>query len=162
MPRAGRPVRGSRTGRPIMALLDLLGRRWSLRILWELHTAGPLGFGELQARCDGMSPSVLAQRLAELREAGLVALAAERYAPGADAAELARILLALDAWAKRWARRKPACEYTRLKVTEASTADSETVAASAAKAAPRSSARKQRMGPATSGNPASQPAIAGP
>ena len=27
-----RSVRGSRTGRPIMALLDLLGRRWSLRI----------------------------------------------------------------------------------------------------------------------------------
>ena len=30
-------VRGSRTGRPIMALLDLLGRRWTLRILWELR-----------------------------------------------------------------------------------------------------------------------------
>ena len=29
-------VRGSRTGRRIMALLDLLGRRWTLRILWEL------------------------------------------------------------------------------------------------------------------------------
>ena len=34
-----RSVRGSRTGRPIMALLDLLGRRWSLRILWELRGA---------------------------------------------------------------------------------------------------------------------------
>ena len=30
-------VRGSRTGRPIMALLDLLGRRWTLRIIWELR-----------------------------------------------------------------------------------------------------------------------------
>jgi len=90
-----------------MALLDLLGRRWSLRILWELHEAGALGFGELQARCDAMSPSVLSQRLAELREAGLVAQQGDRYAPGAGAAELARILLALDAWAKRWARRKP-------------------------------------------------------
>jgi len=39
-PRPGRPVRGSRTGRPIMALLDLLGRRWVLRILWELREAG--------------------------------------------------------------------------------------------------------------------------
>ena len=34
-----RSVRGSRTGRPIMALLDLLGRRWSLRIIWELREA---------------------------------------------------------------------------------------------------------------------------
>ena len=30
-------VRGSQSGRPIMALLDLLGRRWSLRIIWELR-----------------------------------------------------------------------------------------------------------------------------
>ena len=33
-------VRGSRTGRPVMALLDLLGRRWTLRIVWELREAG--------------------------------------------------------------------------------------------------------------------------
>ena len=42
MPKQGsamkkRAVRGSRTGRPVMALLDLLGRRWSLRIIWELR-----------------------------------------------------------------------------------------------------------------------------
>ena len=30
-------VRGSKSGRAIMALLDLLGRRWTLRILWELR-----------------------------------------------------------------------------------------------------------------------------
>jgi DNA-binding HxlR family transcriptional regulator len=35
-----RAVRGSKTGRPIMALLDLLGRRWTLRIAWELREAG--------------------------------------------------------------------------------------------------------------------------
>ena len=46
-----RAVRGSRSGRPIMALLDLLGRRWTLRVLWELR-ADALGFRELQARCD--------------------------------------------------------------------------------------------------------------
>ena len=32
-----RRVRGSATGRPIMALLDLLGRRMTGRILWELR-----------------------------------------------------------------------------------------------------------------------------
>ena len=36
-PLPGRRVRGSAAGRPIMALLDLLGRRMSLRILWELR-----------------------------------------------------------------------------------------------------------------------------
>src|SRR5207237_3071394 len=58
VPKPGRPVRGSRTGRPIMALLDLLGRRWALRILWEARH-GPLSFRALRERCDGMSPSVL-------------------------------------------------------------------------------------------------------
>ena len=40
-------VRGSTTGRPIMALLDLLGRRWTLRIVWELREE-PKRFRELR------------------------------------------------------------------------------------------------------------------
>ena len=35
--RPGLPARGSKSGRPIMALLDLLGRRWALRLVWELR-----------------------------------------------------------------------------------------------------------------------------
>ncbi len=105
-PRPGRPVRGSTTGRPVMALLDLLGRRWALRLIYELHGESPLGFADLQARAAGISPSVLSQRLRELTDAGLVAVGDDgRYAPGPDEAELARILMNLDAWAKRWARR---------------------------------------------------------
>ncbi len=69
-PLPGTPVRGSDTGRPIMALLDLLGRRWTLRIFWELR-AEDLGFRELQRRCDNMSSSMLHQRLGELRQACL-------------------------------------------------------------------------------------------
>ena len=69
----GRPVRGSvTTGRPIMALLDLLGRRWTLRVLWELRGPAVPTFRELQASCDGVSSSVLADRLRELGEAGMV------------------------------------------------------------------------------------------
>lgn len=68
---ARRPVRGSATGRPIMALLDLLGRRWTLRILWELRDA-PLTSRALRAACDDASPTVLQSRLSELAAAGLV------------------------------------------------------------------------------------------
>ena len=103
IPKSGRPVRGSRTGRPIMALLDLLGRRWTLRILWELSQA-PAGFRPLQARCDGMSPSVLAQRLAELRATGIVMQQADgSYALSEQGTELVQAFAPLNQWATRWA-----------------------------------------------------------
>ena len=70
-PLPGRPVRGSTTGRPLMAALDLLGRRWALRILWELRD-GATGARALRDRCDGMSSSVLYERLDELAAAGLL------------------------------------------------------------------------------------------
>jgi len=57
-----------------MALLDLLGRRWALRILWELHQNGPNSFRALQKLCGDISPTVLNSRLSELREAGIVEL----------------------------------------------------------------------------------------
>ena len=61
-------VRGSRTGRPIMALLDLLGRRWTLRIIWELRSTRAT-FRALREACGNPSPTVLNERLRELREA---------------------------------------------------------------------------------------------
>jgi DNA-binding HxlR family transcriptional regulator len=104
-PAPGRPVRGSATGRPIMALLDLLGRRWALRIVWELSQA-PAGFRDLQARCDGMSPSVLSQRLRELTEASIIATASDgAYALTGDGRDLLPALDALNTWAKDWASR---------------------------------------------------------
>ena len=56
-----------------MALLDLLGRRWSLRIMWELREQ-PLTSRALRTACDEASPTVLQARLSELREAGFVEL----------------------------------------------------------------------------------------
>src|ERR1700750_2763687 len=67
-------VRGSRPGRPVMALLDLLGRRWTLRIVWELREDRALTSRALRTACDEASPTVLNARLKELREGGLVDL----------------------------------------------------------------------------------------
>jgi DNA-binding HxlR family transcriptional regulator len=103
-PRPGVPVRGSAGGRPIMAALDLFGRRWTLRILWELRD-GPLGFRALQARCDGMSSSVLRQRLLELESAGLVEQPGADYALTDLGRDADKALRALDRWAHRWAER---------------------------------------------------------
>ncbi len=104
------PVRGSTTGKPIMALLDLLGRRWSLRVLWELQ-GGPLTFRALQAACDGVSPTVLQQRLKDLRAARLVVHDDGRgYALTEAARRLQPNLMALQDWAGDWAKSLPSEE----------------------------------------------------
>jgi DNA-binding HxlR family transcriptional regulator len=97
-------VRGSKSGRPVMRVLDVLGRRWSLRVLWELR-AGPLTFRALRAACDEVSPSSLNKRLAELRALGAIELTDVGYALGARGAALSRILLDLHSWAELSARR---------------------------------------------------------
>ena len=71
----GRPARGSKSGRPIMALLDLLGRRWVLRIVWELRDE-PRRFRDLQDSI-GASPTIVNARLADLRAAKLVEVDAD-------------------------------------------------------------------------------------
>ena len=102
-PRPGNVVRGSATGRPLMAAMDLLGRRWALRILWELRD-GPTGARALRARCDGMSSSVLYDRLRELGASGLIARTpGDEYALSELGAALGAALQPLDAWAGTWA-----------------------------------------------------------
>ncbi len=101
-PRVGQAVRGSKTGRPIMAALDLLGRRSSLRILWELRAGAALTFRTLQDAAM-TNPSLLNTRLKELREAGVVEHLGEGYKLTASGSELLAALQPLSAWAQRWA-----------------------------------------------------------
>lgn len=101
-PLSGRPVRGSRTGRPIMALLDLLGRRWTLRVLWELRE-GPVKFRDLAQRSDEMSQSVLSKRLKELEAARLVVAGEDGWRLSESGAELLQLLLPLSRFSTRWA-----------------------------------------------------------
>ena len=96
-------VRGSRTGRPIMVLLDLLGRRWTLRIVWELREE-PRRFRELQ-HAIGASPTIINTRLSELREAKLVELdEAAGYRLTELGQELLRLFLPLHHWSEKWAK----------------------------------------------------------
>jgi len=99
----GRTSRGSKSGRPIMALLDLLGRRWTLRIVWELRDK-PLRFRELQDAI-AASPTIVNARLAELRTAKLVELDDETgYRLTSLGRELLRLFLPLHVWSEKWAR----------------------------------------------------------
>jgi DNA-binding HxlR family transcriptional regulator len=100
-----RAVRGSATGRPVMALLDLLGRRWTLRILWELREA-TLTSRALREACDDASPTVLQARLSDLRQAGFVELApASGYRLTEMGRELNGTFLPLYKFAERWSKR---------------------------------------------------------
>jgi DNA-binding HxlR family transcriptional regulator len=102
-PKPGRRVRGSATGRPVMALLDLLGRRMTLRILWELREGRRLTFRALQEAA-ATNPSVLNARLAELRSAHLVAHDADGYGLTPHGQSLLATILPLHTWADQWAK----------------------------------------------------------
>jgi DNA-binding HxlR family transcriptional regulator len=87
-----------------MAAMDLLGRRWTLRVLWELRS-GPVGARALLAACEGLSSSVLYERLRELTDASLVTQGeGGEYHLTALGRELGESLQPLDAWARRWSR----------------------------------------------------------
>lgn len=86
-----------------MTLLDLLGRRMALRILWELSLAGePLTFRALQQAAE-TNPSVLNARLKELRESRLVDHSRDGYRLTAEGRSLVAVVLPLHEWAERWA-----------------------------------------------------------
>jgi DNA-binding HxlR family transcriptional regulator len=88
-----------------MALLDLLGRRWAMGVLWTACEAGPSTFRDLQARCESISTAVLNQRLKELQAAGLMCRTPAGYAATDMGRQVYADLLPLGVTAKTWARR---------------------------------------------------------
>jgi DNA-binding HxlR family transcriptional regulator len=86
--------------RPVENALELLGRRWMLRLVWELRRSS-LAFSELRERT-GISPSVLSARLAELVDARVVEREpGRRYRLSGNGRELARILYDVNRWAEQ-------------------------------------------------------------
>ena len=87
------------SAKPVEAALDLLGRRWALRLVWELRRS-TLSFSDLRRRTE-ISPSVLSARLGELVEAGVLERdAGRRYRLSGQGRELARLLYELNRWAE--------------------------------------------------------------
>lgn len=103
IPRPGQPVRGSRSGAPVMALLDLLGRRWAMGVVWVLAEIGPTTFRGLMDACETISPAVLSQRLKELRAAGLIDQAQDGYVVTPIGRGIYEQLVPLTDLAKEWA-----------------------------------------------------------
>lgn len=103
IPFPGLEVRGSKSGKPIMALLDLLGRTWSLGIIWHLHS-GPATFRELQQRCERISPTLLNTRIKELKALQLVECKGAGYQLTHLGSDLFEIISPLGSWSSQWAK----------------------------------------------------------
>ena len=86
----------------IAEIVDLLSKKWVMRIIWELR-AGPLTFRELQAACEGLSPTVLNSRLKLLQHAQLTHRDATRgYGLTDMGQDLLEVYKPLNRWAMTW------------------------------------------------------------
>ncbi len=103
IPIPGTPVRGSKTGVPIMALFDLLGRTWTLGVLWQLQH-GPYTFRELQDTCESISPSILNSRIKDLREAEIAERTLKGYQLTKRGHQLITLIRPFGDWSREWAK----------------------------------------------------------
>jgi DNA-binding HxlR family transcriptional regulator len=99
---AGKRTYNDRCG--VARALDVVGERWALLVVREL-LLGPKRFTDLRAGLPGISPDVLAQRLKELEESGVVArrklpppAASRVYELTERGEELEPILIQLGRW----------------------------------------------------------------
>ncbi len=103
IPIPGKPVRGSKTGVPIMALFDLLGRTWAMGVIWQLQN-GPYTFRDLQEKCESISPTILNSRIKELKESDIVERTLNGYQLTKRGNELIKVLRPFGEWSRNWAK----------------------------------------------------------
>lgn len=71
---------GALTDRPLFidseeifdGVQEVLGRKWHLRIVYQLLDNGPIGFSALKRETAGVSSKMLSESLGSLEEAGIV------------------------------------------------------------------------------------------
>ena len=98
---------------------EVLGRKWALLILKNLHTKEAIRFNELKRTVGEISSTVLADRLLEMEREGLISKKIYleipprvEYRLTARARELGVILKDLGEWALRW--KSPRMESTKI------------------------------------------------
>lgn len=98
---------------PVAKAAEVLGDRWTLLILRDMHT-GALRFNELHRGLPGISRSVLTQRLRQLESDGLIYRQSDDrdrttgYELTDAGIDLAFVLTALTQWVNRWVMDDPA------------------------------------------------------
>ncbi len=94
---------------------------WTMYVLWTLRRDGPLRFGVLRRRLDGVSSKVLTERLRLLESEGLIyrqhipTIPPEvTYGLTQNGNELGDALDALEAVARRWDNRSAPASHPNL------------------------------------------------
>ncbi len=87
--------------RPVESALDLLGRRWALRLVWELRRS-TLAFSELRRADWRSAPPFSPRGSASCVDAGVLERdGGRRYRLSGRGRELARVLYELNRWAEQ-------------------------------------------------------------
>ena len=99
---------------PIVRVLNLFGDRWSLLIVWEL-LRGTVRFSDFMVRIPRISRTVLAARLRDLKEAGVVTRyqvneCRTRYELTEAGEALAAPLSEMSTWAQAWLQPGPSSD----------------------------------------------------
>ncbi len=91
------------------SLLEMLTRPWTLHILWLLSFNGPMRFGVLKRRAEGISARLLTLRLRALEAEGLVQrtvvagkVPEVTYSPTARLSEMNEVMAHLHRLSERW------------------------------------------------------------
>jgi DNA-binding HxlR family transcriptional regulator len=93
---------------PINLSVEVFGDRWTLLVLRDIALLGPRSFGELLHGLDGISSSVLSDRLGKLVAYGLLTRSADpshrqkvRYGLTEASIDLVPVIAHLSAWEAR-------------------------------------------------------------
>ena len=121
-PRKSEAKRGYEDACGLAHALELVGERWALLVMRELML-GPRRFSGLKADLPGISANVLAQRLAELEQRGLVRrtrmpppASVQVYEATEWGLEAAPTLRALGKWAVRSNRHDPGQQVSAVSI----------------------------------------------
>ena len=94
---------------PMHRMLGVLAGPWTIYLLWVLYTEGPMRFGALRRRIEGISTKVLTERLRLLEAEGFLTRHYEptvppqvTYSPTERIAELLPVLRAFCDLSRKW------------------------------------------------------------
>lgn len=94
---------------PMHRMLGVLAGPWTIFLIWVLYTEGPMRFGALRRRIEGISTKVLTERLRLLEAEGFITRHYEptvppqvTYSPTERLAELLPVLKLFCALSRKW------------------------------------------------------------